>query len=67
LLGFFLAGLIVGLFGNLMGSKTTEGVKKKLEIQGFREFIITAERDRVELFAKATPEQYKKILPYTFL
>jgi hypothetical protein len=67
LLGLFLAGLVVGIFGSFMGRKTAEGVKKKLEIYGFREFIVTAERDRVELFAKEEPEQYKKILPFAFL
>jgi hypothetical protein len=66
-LGLFLAGFIIGIFGSFMGRKTPEGVKKQLEIYGFREFIITAERDRIELVAKEVPEQYKKTLPYAFL
>jgi|GEM_PF-2166201 len=67
LLGFFLAGMVIGIFGSFMGRKTEEGVKKKLEIYGFREFIVTAERDRVELFAKEMPEAYKQVLPFAFL
>ena len=66
-LGLFLAGFVFGVFGSFMGRKTPEGVKKQLEIYGFREFIVTAERDRIELFAKEEPGQYKKILPFAFL
>jgi hypothetical protein len=66
-LGLLLAGLVVGIFGSFMGRKTAEGVKKKLEIYGFREFIVTAERDRIEFFARTEPEQYKQVLPYAFL
>lgn len=65
--GLVLAGLITGLFGKVMAAKTAAGVKKRKEILGFREFVMTAEKDRIEYFLKKDPAVYKKILPYAFM
>jgi len=65
--GLALSGIACGIFGAIMASKSEKGVKKLKELLGFKEFVMTAEKDRIELFLKEEPEAYKKILPYAFL
>jgi hypothetical protein len=65
--GIMFAGLILGLFGRLTCKKTIVGSDKLHEILGFKEFIITAEKDRIEHFLKTEPQAYKKVIPYAFL
>lgn len=67
ILGLVFAGLVWGLFGTLMARKTVAGVKKYKELLGLKEFVITAEKDRIEYFLKNDPKAYKDILPYAFL
>ena len=67
MLGLIISGFVVGYFGTLMSKFTEDGVKKCFEIKGFKEFVITAEKDRVEYFMQNSPEVYKGILPYAFM
>jgi hypothetical protein len=67
IIGLMVAGLVWGVFGALMAKKTVAGVKKRNELLGFKEFIITAEKDRIEYFLKNEPKAYKEILPFAFL
>lgn len=66
-IGTFFAGNIFGIFGRAMAKKTSAGVKKMKQVLGFKMFVMTAEKDRIEYFLKNDPEVYKKILPYAFL
>jgi len=65
--GLFFAGIVFGIFGRLMAKKTPAGVKKLKQVLGFKMFVMTAEKDRIEYFLKHDPHVYKKILPYAFL
>lgn len=65
--GLFFAGIVFGIFGRTMAKKTSAGVKKLKQVLGFKMFVMTAEKDRIEFFLKKDPEVYKKILPYAFL
>ncbi len=65
--GLFLAGIVIGIFGRLMAKKTVKGVKKLKQVLGFKVFVMTAEKDRIEYFLKHDPLVYKKIVPYAFL
>jgi uncharacterized membrane protein len=59
-------GLIAYLFYHLLKAPTLAGAKVMAEINGFREFLNTAERDRLELLnpPNITPEVFEKFLPY---
>jgi hypothetical protein len=65
--GLVAAGLVFGIYGRAMAKKTEEGVKKLKELLGFKMFILTAEKDRIEYFLQNDPDAYKNILPYAFL
>ncbi len=67
IIGLILGGLVWGVFGTVMARKTVAGVKMRNGLLGLKEFIITAEKDRIEYFLKSEPEVYKDILPFAFL
>lgn len=57
-----LSSLIVVLFARVMPVKTMKGVKVLGRIKGFEEFLLRAEKDRLERMADAN--LFEKYLPY---
>lgn len=58
--GSFFAGFLCGL----MAKRTDEYVKKIGAILGFKNFITTTERERIQVMLQENPELYYHILPY---
>jgi len=73
--GSFLSGIIVGiiiflnvLFYHLLKAPTLLGRKVLDKIEGFRMYLSTAEKDRLNYFTpvEKTPELFEKYLPFAF-
>ncbi len=73
--GSFLSGIIVGviiflnvLFYHLLKAPTLLGRKVLDKIEGFRMYLATAEKDRLNYFTpvEKTPELFEKYLPFAF-
>lgn len=61
LLSAILAGVIVVWFGRIMPARTREGALAAAKVRGFQEFMMRADRDRIE---RLGPEAYYEYLPY---
>ena len=61
-LAFALSGAVVILFAPFMPVKTLKGVKALGRIKGFEEFLLRAEKDRLERMND--PRLFEKYLPY---
>ncbi|HEY2034488.1 MAG TPA: DUF2207 domain-containing protein [Rhizomicrobium sp.] len=61
-----LGGLITYIFYHLLKAPTAAGAKVLDQIEGFRMFLNTAEKDRLEVLnpPQVTPEVFEKFLPY---
>jgi len=59
-----LDGIIVLIFAKFMPKRTPEGVIATEHALGFKEYLYTAERFRVQ---KLTPEMFEKFLPYAMV
>ena len=46
--------------------RTDEGAKTLAHIQGFRSFLVTAEKENLEALVEQDPEYFYNILPYTY-
>ena len=59
-------GLVAAVFHRLLKAPTLAGAKVRDEIAGFRMFLMTAEKDRLEVLhpPQVTPEVFEKFLPY---
>ena len=59
-------GVLVYLFFHLLKHPTALGAKANDEIEGFRLYLVTAEKDRLEALnpPNVTPEVFEKFLPY---
>jgi uncharacterized membrane protein YgcG len=62
ILAFGLSGLIVLFFAPRMPVKTSKGVKALGKIKGFEEFLLRAEKDRLERMND--PTLFERYLPY---
>ena len=58
------SGAVVWLLAPLMPRKTSLGVEALRYILGFKEFIMRAEKDRLERMASEDPTLFGRILPY---
>ncbi|MCO6498086.1 MAG: DUF2207 domain-containing protein [Chitinophagaceae bacterium] len=61
------ASLIVVVFGALMSKKTEKGTEVYEKLLGFKEFIKTVEKDKLNEFLKEDPNYFDKILPYAIV
>ena len=63
---FSLQGLAALVFYHLLKAPTVEGARVRGEIAGFRMFLDTAEKERLEILhpPEVTPEVFEKFLPY---
>ncbi|HEY2444157.1 MAG TPA: DUF2207 domain-containing protein [Rhizomicrobium sp.] len=59
-------GIVAYLFYNWLKTPTLAGAKIYDQIDGFRLFLVTAEKDRLEALSppEVTPEVFEKYLPY---
>ena len=58
---FLLAALIVFLFSRIMTAKSLKGVRTRVEILGFQEFMNRVDADRLK---RMPPDTFEKFLPY---
>lgn len=56
-----IAAIIVFLFARIMTAKSVKGVRTKIEILGFQEFINRVDADRLK---RMPPDTFEKFLPY---
>jgi uncharacterized membrane protein YgcG len=61
------SGIIVGIFVNLMTKRTEYGDRILEKTLGFKEFIKTAEKDKLEMMFKSNPSYFYNILPYAMV
>jgi uncharacterized membrane protein len=59
-----LALIIVFLFARIMSAKSLKGVRTKVEILGFQEFINRVDADRLQ---RMPPDTFEKFLPYAMV
>jgi hypothetical protein len=66
-IGLCLAGIIMAYASLLMVKKTEAGTKAKVELLGLKEFIVTAESDRIKFVLENNIDAYRALLPYAAL
>ena len=62
-----ISNFITMLFACLMGRKTTYGEQIKAKINGFRNYIMVAEKDQIEALVEKDPKYFYNILPYAYV
>jgi len=61
------SGIILIAFGAVMSKKTQKGTLLYQKLLGFREFIKTVEKDRLQEFLKQDENYFDKVLPYAIV
>lgn len=61
------SAIIIIIFGLLMKKKTKKGTDLFYKLLGFKEFIQTVEKDRLETFLKQDPNYFDKVLPFAIV
>ena len=51
----------------IMGRKTEYGEMISARVKGFRDFLVTAEKDKLESLVEQNPHYFYDILPYTYV
>ncbi len=66
MLALIAQGILAFVFYRLLKAPTKAGAKMRDEIEGFRTFLVTAEKDRLEVLhpPHVTPELFEKYLPF---
>lgn len=59
--------LVIMFFKHYMPKRTDYGNRILGYLQGFREFLQTAEKDRLETLVEEDPQYFYRILPYTYV
>jgi uncharacterized membrane protein len=59
-------GLVVGFFAAYMPKRTPYGTRMLGKIGGFRNFLETAEKSRLETMVSENPQYFYDILPYAY-
>lgn len=65
--GTAIAGIIIAYFSLFLVRKTEAGIKAKNEFLGLKEFIVTAESDRIKFVIENNIDAYTSLLPYAAL
>ncbi len=66
-LAVFVSAAIILFFGFFMRKKTRKGTLLYQQLAGFKEFIKSVEKDRLEEFLKQDEHYFDKILPYAIV
>ena len=61
------SGIIIIVFGLIMTKKTKKGTLLYQKLLGFKEFIKTVEKDRLQEFLKQDENYFDKVLPYAIV
>ncbi len=61
------SGFCIFIFGLLMSKKTVKGNKVCQKLLGFKEFIKSVEKDRLQEFLKQDQNYFDKVLPYAIV
>lgn len=61
------SAIIIIIFGLLMKKKTKKGSDLFYQLLGFKEFIQSVEKDRLETFLKQDPNYFDKVLPFAIV
>ncbi len=65
IIGLFISGFFIIIFGIFMSKKTKEGAEASWHAKGFREYVNTAERYRVKF--QEEEDLFEKFLPYAMV
>ena len=65
--GLIASGIIIFVFGLFMTKKTKKGTKLFQKLLGFKEFITSVEKDRLQEFLKQDQNYFDKVLPYAIV
>lgn len=60
-------GVISALFSFLIRRRTDKGYEYLQRIMGFKKFLETAEKEKLEMLVEENPEYYYDILPYAYV
>ena len=71
----YLYGFLIGfvgiiamvVFAALMPRRTEYGMEKFAEVKGFKDFLTSVEKDRIEQMVEEYPNYFYDILPYTYV
>jgi uncharacterized membrane protein len=66
-IGLLASGLIIFVFGLLMVKKTKKGTDLYQKLLGFKEFLTSVEKDRLQEFLKQDQNYFDKVLPYAIV
>jgi uncharacterized membrane protein len=66
-IGLIASGIILISFGVFMSKKTKKGTLLYQKLLGFKEFIKTVEKDRLQEFLKQDENYFDKVLPYAIV
>jgi uncharacterized membrane protein YgcG len=66
-IALIVSGIILIAFGFLMTKKTRKGTLLFQKLLGFKEFIKTVEKDRLQEFLKQDENYFDKVLPYAIV
>lgn len=61
------SAVFIIIFGALMSKKTKKGTELYEKLAGFKEFIQSVEKDRLEVFLKQDPNYFDKVLPFAIV
>ena len=61
------ACLVIAFFDHFMPKRTPYGTEMLGKILGFKRFLETAEKDRLEMLVEKEPEYFYNILPYAYV
>lgn len=62
-----IAGFVVMFFNSYMSKRTPYGTEMLGRIRGFKNFLETAEKERLEALVMENPQYFYDILPYTYV
>lgn len=63
----FISIFIIGIFSIIMDRKTSYGEIVYAKILGFKEYLETAEKDKINALVEENPNYYYDILPYAYV
>ncbi|MFZ5975982.1 MAG: DUF2207 domain-containing protein [Bacillota bacterium] len=62
-----LATLVLAMLSVFMRKRTDNGLRWFGQVLGLRQFIATAEKDRIEMLVRENPQYFYKILPFAYV
>ena len=63
----FVAIIVMIVFAALMPKRTDYGMEKYAEVKGFKDFLQSVEKDRIEQMVEEYPNYFYDILPFTYV